>query len=158
MHHFFQLLLILVTRFLDVRFSQGCWSEMRFSRCFARLHQGSRYCQLHCVLQGNLESQNKDHHQHRFICCLDVLAVCMELLEVPVKVIPVHLESVVFLGQSVFDIGRHKTILEYFAKRCPVWRHFFEMSVCRDTHCMSGEASCHGVRDFFGLLDLIDLM
>ena len=51
---------------------------------------------------------------------MDMLAVCMELLEIPVEVIPVHLESAELLDQSVFDIRRHEEILDDTDERCPV--------------------------------------
>ena len=89
---------------------------------------------------------------------VDVLAVSLELRVIPVKVVPVHLESAEFFGQSVFDVGRHETILENLDKRFTGWRCFLEVLVCCDTHRMPGEAYCHGVREFFGLSDLVDLM
>ena len=72
--------------------------EMRFPGCLVRLHQRRRSCQLHRVLQGDLESSDKDHDQHRFIGSLDMLAVGLELRELPVEIIFVHLESAEFFG------------------------------------------------------------
>ena len=97
-HCGFQSFHVLVARFLDVRFSRWRRSEVRFPGCLVRIHQRRRSCQLHRVLQCDVESPNKDHDQHRFVGCLDVLAVCLELREIPVEIIPVHLESAEFLG------------------------------------------------------------
>ena len=61
------------------------------------------------------------------------------------------------LGPSVCYVRWHEPVLEYL-ERCPAWRYLFEVHVCRDTHCVPGEAYCHGVRDLLGLPDLVDLV
>ena len=82
----------------------------------------------------------------------------LKLRVIPIEVVSVHLESAEFLGQSVFDVGRHKPVLEYLDERCPARRNLLEMSVCRDAHGVSGKAYGDDVGDFLGLSDLVHLM
>ena len=98
MHRGFQSFHIIVARFLDVCFPRGRWSEVRFPSRLIRLHQRLGSCQLHRVLQRDIESSDKNHDQHRFVGSLDVLAVGLELRVVPIEVVSVHLESAEFLG------------------------------------------------------------
>ena len=78
-HGGFQFFHIFVARLLDVRFPRWCRSEMRFPGRLVRLHQCCRSSQLHRVLQGDFESSEEDHNQHRFVGGLDMLTVCLEL-------------------------------------------------------------------------------
>ena len=87
-----------------------------------------------------------------------MLTVCLELREISVEIISIHLESIEFFSKSVFDVGRHEPVLEYLDERCPARRYLLEMPVCRHAHCVSGETYCHGVRDFRGLSDLNDFV
>ena len=80
------------------------------------------------------------------------------MLGIPVEIISVHLESAEFFSKSVLDVRRHEPVLEYLDERCPARRYLLEMPICRHAHCVSGDTYCHGVRDFFGLSDLIDLV
>ena len=66
--------------------------------------------------------------EHRFVGGLDVLAIGLELREVPVD------------------------------ERCPARRYLLEVPVSRDTYCVPGEAYCHSVWDLLGLSDQVDLM
>ena len=149
---------ILVARFLDVRFPRWCRAEVRFPGCLVRFHQRCRSCQLHRVLQRAFEAAEEDHDEHRFVRCLDVLAVGLELRVVPVEVVTIHPESAELLGESVFDVGWHEPVLEYLDKRCPARRGFLEMPVRCDAHGMSCKPDCDIVGDLLGLPDLVDLV
>ena len=87
-----------------------------------------------------------------------MLAVCLELREILVEIIPIYFESAELISQSVLDVGWHEPVLEYLDERYLAWRYIFEMPVCRNTHCMSGKTYYHGVWDFLGLSDLVNFV